>query len=303
MESTAATKRHGIARSGTRRWERGQPVFVIAEIGINHNGSLELAKQLIDGALPGRRRRGEVPEAHARAVRAARPVGPRARHALGPHDLHRLPPQGGVRRRASTPPSTGTAASAGMLWFASCWDEESVDFMERFDPPCYKVASASLTDHALLRKMKSHRPAAHPLDRHVDDGGDRRRRSRPSGRDNLLIAHATSTYPCPVERPEPAHDRHAASALYPGVPDRLLRARDRPRPDLGGGHPRRDASSSATSPSTARCGAATRRRRSRSAASCAWSRNIRDIEQALGDGVKRVYDRRAAADRRSCAAW
>ena len=26
-----------------------------------------------------------------------------------------------------------------MLWFASCWDEESVDFMERFDPPCYKV--------------------------------------------------------------------------------------------------------------------------------------------------------------------
>ena len=43
----------------------------------------------------------------------------------------------------------------GILWFASCWDEEAVDFMEQFDPPCYKAASASLTDHELLRKMKA----------------------------------------------------------------------------------------------------------------------------------------------------
>jgi len=41
-----------------------------------------------------------------------------------------------------------------ILWFASCWDEESVDFMEQFEPPCYKAASASLTDHELLRAMK-----------------------------------------------------------------------------------------------------------------------------------------------------
>ena len=47
----------------------------------------------------------------------------------------------------------------GILWFASCWDEESVDFMERFDPPCYKTASASLTDHDLLRKQEGDRPA------------------------------------------------------------------------------------------------------------------------------------------------
>ena len=59
------------------RWVgEGEPVFVIAEIGINHNGSLELASKLIDGAVLAGGRRGEVPEAHARAVRAARPVGP-----------------------------------------------------------------------------------------------------------------------------------------------------------------------------------------------------------------------------------
>ena len=36
-------------------------------------------------------------------------------------------------------------------WMASCWDEESVDFIDQFDPPCYKIASASLTDDDLLR--------------------------------------------------------------------------------------------------------------------------------------------------------
>src|SRR5678816_4132171 len=43
----------------------------------------------------------------------------------------------------------------GIQWFASAWDEAAVAFMERFDPPCYKAASASLTDHALLRTMKA----------------------------------------------------------------------------------------------------------------------------------------------------
>ena len=47
----------------------------------------------------------------------------------------------------------GYCRERGIQWFASCWDEESVDFIEQFDPPCYKAASASLTDHALLGAM------------------------------------------------------------------------------------------------------------------------------------------------------
>src|SRR5260370_9655101 len=43
----------------------------------------------------------------------------------------------------------------GILWFASCWREPAVDFIERYQPPCYKIASASLTDHRLLRKGRS----------------------------------------------------------------------------------------------------------------------------------------------------
>ncbi len=42
----------------------------------------------------------------------------------------------------------------GIIWFASCWDEPSVDFIEQFNPPLYKTASASLTDFSLLEKHK-----------------------------------------------------------------------------------------------------------------------------------------------------
>ena len=150
------------------------PVFVIAR-DRHQPQRLARHRQAADrrrGA--GRRRRGEVPEAHAGDVRAPRPVEHRARHALGPHDVHRLPPQRRVRRRASTGRSTATAAERGILWFASCWDEESVDFIEQFNPPCYKAASASLTDHAAAREDEGDGPAADHVDRDVDHGGDRR---------------------------------------------------------------------------------------------------------------------------------
>ena len=51
--------------------------------------------------------------------------------------------------------STATASELGITWFASVWDEPSVDFLEQFDPVCYKVPSASLTDHSLLRHLRA----------------------------------------------------------------------------------------------------------------------------------------------------
>jgi len=85
-----------------------------------------------------------------------------------------------------------------MLWFASCWDEESVDFIESFAPPCYKVASASLTDIPLLKKMRA---TGRPL--MLSTGMSTMEEIAAAvdaiGRENLLIAHATSSYPCPPE--------------------------------------------------------------------------------------------------------
>ena len=41
----------------------------------------------------------------------------------------------------------------GIDWFVSTWDVEAVDFMEQFDTPIYKLASASLTDFPLIKRI------------------------------------------------------------------------------------------------------------------------------------------------------
>src|ERR1700742_252510 len=132
----------------------GYPVFVVAEIGINHNGSLDLAKELIDG------------EAEAGADAGKFQKRPPEK-CVNAEDWHRErdTPWGRMtyidyRRRIEFGEKEYAAIDRhcrdrGLLWFASCWDEDSVDFMEQFDPPCHKVASASLTDPDLLRKMKA----------------------------------------------------------------------------------------------------------------------------------------------------
>jgi N-acetylneuraminate synthase len=83
-------------------------------------------------------------------------------------------------------------------WFASCWDEASVDFIEQFDPPAYKAASATLVNHDLLIKMKS---TGKPLI--ISTGMSTYieivQAVDAIGTDNLLIAHSTSAYPCNVD--------------------------------------------------------------------------------------------------------
>src|SRR5947207_2392739 len=139
-------------RIGDRHVGQGHPVFVIAEIGINHNGSLVLAKRMIDGAvLAGadavkfQKRTPElcVPKAEWQRERDT-PWG-----RMTYIDYRHRVELGAVEYAAID----RHCRERGIAWFASCWDEPSVDFMERFAPPCYKAASASLTDHALLRRM------------------------------------------------------------------------------------------------------------------------------------------------------
>jgi N-acetylneuraminate synthase len=86
----------------------------------------------------------------------------------------------------------------GIAWFASCWDEESVRFMERYDPPLHKAPSASLTDHALLRSM---RVTGRPLMLSTGMSTMEEIESAVAAvrRRNLLVAHSTSTYPCAVD--------------------------------------------------------------------------------------------------------
>jgi N-acetylneuraminate synthase len=176
---------------------RDQPVFVIAEIGINHNGSLEICEKLIEGAVRAgcnavkfQKRTPElcVPLEQWNVMRDT-PWGRlsyidyKRKIELGLEEFSHVDR---ICRRLDVP------------WFASAWDIPSIDFMEAFDPPCYKAASASVTDLELLRAMRrTGRPLILSTGMSTLDEIDRAVGS--IGQDQLLIAHATSTYPCPVE--------------------------------------------------------------------------------------------------------
>jgi N-acetylneuraminate synthase len=86
----------------------------------------------------------------------------------------------------------------GILWFASCWDAPSIEFIEAFDPPCYKIQSAAVTDLRLLARFKeTGRPLI--LSTGMSTMADIRRAVELLGQERLVLLHSTSTYPCPPE--------------------------------------------------------------------------------------------------------
>jgi N-acetylneuraminate synthase len=138
---------------GDRLVGDGQPCFVFAEIGINHNGDLSLAKRLIDIAhLAG----CEAVKFQKRTIEVVYTPEELAKPRENPFgetngDLKRGLEFGETEYRQID----SYCRAKPIAWTASCWDEASVDFVDRFDPPFYKVASASLTDDALLRHTRS----------------------------------------------------------------------------------------------------------------------------------------------------
>ena len=130
----------------------GQPVYVIAEIGINHNGDIEIAKQLMDVAV----------EAGCDAVKFQK----RTPEICVPEEQKNIPrdtPWGMMtyfeyKERIEFGQSEfeqidAYAKKIGVDWFASPWDVPSVEFLEEFNVPCQKVASACLTDSELLAAL------------------------------------------------------------------------------------------------------------------------------------------------------
>ena len=179
---------------GSRQIGEGQPVYVIAEIGINHNGDLEIAKKLMDvaasagcDAVKFQKRTPElcVPEEQKSQIRET-PWGTmtyleyKERTEFGQQEYQQIDTY---------------ARKLGIHWFASPWDLPSVDFLLTFDPVCIKVASASLTDDALLKKLvASGVPLILSTGMSTMDEIDHAATVVKSSK--YALAHATSTYPC-----------------------------------------------------------------------------------------------------------
>lgn len=184
-------------RIGDQILGEGHPTYIVSEIGINHNGEIEIARQLIDAALNAgvnavkfQKRTPDlcVPR-EQRGVMRETPWGYISYMDYRHHVEFGYDEYSEINRYCK---------GRGIDWFASVWDEPSVDFLEKFDPVCYKIPSACLTDHSLLRHL---RMTGRPLI--LSTGMSTMEQIHAAvdllGQENLVITHATSTYPCDPE--------------------------------------------------------------------------------------------------------
>ena len=193
----------------------GRPVYITGEIGINHNGELSNAFALIDQAAA----------AGCDAVKFQK----RTPEVCTPRDqweIERDTPWGrmtyidyrhrvefGLEEYAAI---DEYARQRGIAWFASPWDVESVDFLEQFDVPAHKVASASLTDDELLRRLRATGRTI-ILSTGMSTPRQIRHAVEVLGSDTIVLCHATSTYPA---KPSELNLRmiHTLQAEFPNVP-------------------------------------------------------------------------------------
>lgn len=279
-------KSRNIISVGDKSVGEGEKVYVIAEIGINHNGSLDIAKKLIDGAAL----------AGCDAVKFQK----RTPELCVPKDqwqVERDTPWGRMtyidyRRKIEFGEKEYSEIAEycnqkKIDWFASCWDEPSVDFLEKFNPPIYKAASASLTDHSLLMKMKK---TGKPLmiSTGMSSLQEIREAVKAIGTDNLLIAHSTSTYPCQANELN-LKMIHSLKELFPSN-------------IIGYSGHETGLIPTCSAVSMGACFVERHITLDRSMWGSDQSASvemvglyrmvqyIRDIEQALGDGIKKVYD-------------
>jgi N-acetylneuraminate synthase len=269
---------------GSRAVGENQPCFVVAEIGINHNGDLDTARKLISAATLAGCEAVKFQKRTVEVVYTPQELAQPRPNSFGPTngDLKRGLEFGVEQYRAID----DYCKLHNILWFASCWDEASVDFIEQFDPPCYKIASASLTDDNLLRHHRSYgRPIILSTGMSTVDQIDHA--VEVLGTDDLILMHATSTYPSQLEELNlkgisTLRERYGVPVGYSGHEVGL-----------------------STSVAAAVLGACMIERHitldramwgSDQAASvepqgfAKLTRDVRAIEKAMGDGVKRLYD-------------
>lgn len=177
---------------GNRLVGDDEPCFITAEIGINHNGDINIAKKLIKASA----------EASCEAVKFQKRTVDIV-YTTDELNTLRNNPYGKTNGDLKYGLEFGQeeyeeidlfSKKNNIIWFASGWDEQSVDFIEQFNPPCYKIASASLTDdNLLIHHRECNRPiilstgmsTIQQIDHAVEV----------LGTDNLIILHCTSTYP------------------------------------------------------------------------------------------------------------
>lgn len=271
---------------GNRYIGDNEPVFIVAEIGINHNGSVEIAKEMIEAAH----------SAGCDAVKFQKRT-PELCVPKSQWDIERDTPWGRMtyinyRHKIEFDKDqfeeiVDFCRKKKITWFASCWDENALEFIEQFNPVVYKIASACLTDENLLLKHKAlNKPVI--MSTGMSTLSEIENAVKTFGKENLLIAHSTSAYPCKTEQ----------------LNLRMIQTLKEKYPDIPIGYSGHETGLAPTGAAVALGANFVERHITLDRAMWGTDQaasveivglvklisNIRDIEQSLGDGIKKVYE-------------
>jgi N-acetylneuraminate synthase len=176
---------------------KGTPAFIIAEIGINHNGDIEIAKKLILAAKEAGCSAVKLQKRTIDIVYSAEELAKTRESPFGETngDLKR----GLEFSREAYTEIDNYCKDIDMIWFASPWDEQSVDFLESFNVPCYKIAAASLTDAGLLKRIReTGKPVL--LSTGMSELNEIDKAVALLDKSQLLLFHCVSLYPAPPDK-------------------------------------------------------------------------------------------------------
>jgi len=263
----------------------GKPCYVIAEIGINHNGDIDLAKRLISVAVGAGCDAVKFQKRTVEVVYSAEELAKPRESPFGTTngDLKR----GLEFGLEEFQEIDRYCREVKIPWFASCWDEASVDVIASFGVPCFKIASASLTDDNLLRHTRKTGKSV-VLSTGMSSLEEIDHAVEVLGKSDIIILHSCSTYP----------------AYYEELNLRAIQTlRDRYRVPVGYSGHETGLPSSVAAAVLGACMVERHITLDRSmwgsdhAASLEPNgitrlvRDIRLIEKSMGDGVKRVLER------------
>lgn len=189
---------------GNRQVGTDHPPFVIAEMSGNHNQSLDRALAIVEAAAK--------TGAHALKLQTytadtmTLDIGEGEFHIEDPNSLWKGASLHELYQKAYTPwewhePIFKRAKELGMLAFSTPFDESAVDFLERLDVPCHKIASFENTDLPLIRKVAA---TGKPMIistgmASVAELDETVRAAREAGCKDLILLKCTSTYPATPE--------------------------------------------------------------------------------------------------------
>lgn len=169
--------------------------FIIAEVGINHNGSLDLAKKIIDAAkwagadaVKFQKRTVATVYGEQLALPRESPWG----HTTGAQKY------GLEFNRHQYDEIARHCKSVGISWFCSAWDIEALDFLKPYDCPWNKIASAMVTHHDFVVAVSKERKSTFMSTAMCNGAQIEHARATLELRGcPLTLMHCVGVYPCP----------------------------------------------------------------------------------------------------------